>query len=325
MPYKVNYDTSTSTPPEEPSFLQKWGGTGVRLGAGVLSTLAQGADVFGGLGIPLAGAIGAGGEALAEKVEGSPISYPRIGMEGAISSVPLGWIFGGGIAGAAAKNAAYSGAGTVGRQVAAGENPLDTSNMKSTALNTGLGALLGGGIAKWHGPGVIAPDVEPPPTPVEPPLNISTDYGQRTFHSPIPQIKAARTPINAKDISTFQGNLEAGLEKKLSGGPDISDMVGDLDSGINNASQQGAQRRALNFRADTNATKLEQQADAAYYKQQQAEVDAEGNPLDQADKTLLNAKRSMGSTPPVQPPTPPAANPDLMDQYLASVEGPTKR
>jgi hypothetical protein len=129
---------------EDPSFIERMGGlrgllgTGTRVISGVLSA--------GGLwpGAAISGA----GESLAEAIEGSPQNPTRIAAEAALGSVPMLKIFKiGKPMQSFIRGAAYSGIGTAGRELAAGED----INPRAVAESAALGGATGAGLAKFLG------------------------------------------------------------------------------------------------------------------------------------------------------------------------------
>jgi predicted methyltransferase len=160
--------------------LRNWLGTGVRLGTGIAS-----AEGF-WPGALISGA----GELVAQGVEGSwdsvfrhPIdtagkNFGRIGVEAAIGAVPVGKIIKAGrVATSAAKNAAMTGVGDVGRQWAEGNfDTPDTTlsdlvtgqtphapgwDMNRTLLAAGIGGVTGGAVGAFTGTKPL-PKPEPP-------------------------------------------------------------------------------------------------------------------------------------------------------------------
>lgn len=134
--------------------LRDMAATGVRIGSGWGASIPA---MEPGLG-SLAGAGIAGlGEGAAELIEGSPLSPARMGTEAVLGAVPLGKIFKAGRAAQSAiRSGALSGAGTLMRQQARGEdvNLKDAGNAALIGAMTGgvLGHLTGGAASKAPAP-----------------------------------------------------------------------------------------------------------------------------------------------------------------------------
>lgn len=148
-------DTPSANKPA-PTFLERQGGvrglagTGVRTIAGLLSGLASSSAVLDGpIGPALGGAIGGAGEAAAEAIEGSKLNPGRMAVEAGLGAVPFGAILKEGHPLASfLRGAAFSGAGTAGRDLATTGNvdprAVGESALMGGAVNGGLGWLLKG-------------------------------------------------------------------------------------------------------------------------------------------------------------------------------------
>lgn len=172
---------------QEPSFLDRLGGvrglagTGVRAVSGALA--AEGG--------PTGAAIGAGGEGLAELVEGSlgRKTIPRVVAEAGISSIPFGSVFKPGrVLASAGLGALHAGGGAALREAAAGQTP----DLKSVGLAAASGGMLNAALAKLLG-GVHPPVAQPAKFEVETTAVpggrvLSTKPGTTEFNNPPPPI-----------------------------------------------------------------------------------------------------------------------------------------
>jgi len=140
-------------PKNEPGTLRKLGAAGVRVGSGIIGSLIAAEP---GLGTAIGGGLGAGGESLAEYLEGAEQDPRKIATEAAITAVPLGKLF---QTGKALKSALYGGAlsggSTVARELAAGEE----IDPKAVGINAALGGALTGLLAHIGGPKTQTQDV----------------------------------------------------------------------------------------------------------------------------------------------------------------------
>lgn len=139
-----------AAPPEETSGFQNVRnmlGMGTRLVGGFLSNAGSWPGAL----------IGGGSELIAQGIEGSlgRTTIPRVAAEAAIGAVPLGnLVKGGRIAASAAKNAAFSGGGDIGRQVAEQYDPSQGRGVMDTDIDwqrAGGATLLGGGVGATLG------------------------------------------------------------------------------------------------------------------------------------------------------------------------------
>ena len=226
-------------PPEPPSTLRR--------------LLAGATRVAGGL-YPLGGPIGAGlaggAEALAEKIEGTPVDPRRMAVEGAIGAVPvLKYIQGGRALASALKTGALTGVGEAGRQVTRGEE----FDPQMALLAAGAGAATGGLLGRLGGP---------PTKPVAP-------------------RSAPEAHIDPKERAAFVKTLESELGRHLNAIP--SGAKRDLKSFLaieqetkrsvamtrSAAQREAARIEALEQRADMDWMKRE--ADA--FKKQRADAE----------------------------------------------------
>lgn len=176
---------------QKPSTLRKFLAGAARVGSGVLAT------PVGMIPSPIttgtAIGIGAGGELLAEFIEGSDPNLSRIALEGGLAAIPLGKIIKGGKAAQSAlRSGAMTGTGELGRQYTMGEE----FSPGSAALATGLGAATGGILSRftpssWSGP---APAAAKPTGPA---------YGPKTLKEFI----QGATPQDAETFATRAGAL----------------------------------------------------------------------------------------------------------------------
>lgn len=182
--------------------------------------------------------------------------------------------------------AGVKGAATALKGVQTGANALFALHGAKQALdphtNVGqklMGVVEGAGgaagtLAGIHGlmnPPVKTVTPKPVLTPAtEPPFEVSTDLGQRTFHSPVPQRGLQRPPKpSPEETFLFQEDINRGLNQGLKGAPTGEEMLGGVDEAITDAAKQGKQARTVNERDFNRGTKAEQSADAQWYKTQQ--------------------------------------------------------
>lgn len=143
-------------PKEEPKSALRVAGDVVRAvaerGRGIGALISRlGSGALSNMGGPAGAAISGGGEALAQKIEGTGddgLNYGRIGVEAGIGAVPFGKLIKAGKFGISAlKGAGLSGAGVVGRKaadVATGEDP---DALKKWSKWDALPVVLGGGMS----------------------------------------------------------------------------------------------------------------------------------------------------------------------------------
>lgn len=148
MPLTGSYKPAplpSANQPENVSPVRKWlaGGTRVLSGWGASIPAMEP-----GLGSVIGATIAGGGEALAEKIEGSPLNEARIALEAGLGAVPLSRVFKAGRAAQSAiRSGALAGTGEAGREYVQGEQ----LSPGSIATATGLGGLLGGALGKFSG------------------------------------------------------------------------------------------------------------------------------------------------------------------------------
>lgn len=142
MPIKFRRPGGTTPPAasSDPSFLERMGGlrglagTGVRIGSGILASP----------GMAWGGAVGGAGELASELVEGTSPNKARIATEAAIGAVPMSSIFKVGKPVASAiRSGAMSATGTIGRELAMGEDVSPRAALESGGMGALMGLLLG--------------------------------------------------------------------------------------------------------------------------------------------------------------------------------------
>lgn len=188
-----NQPQPQAKPTPSPSFLERLGGwrglagTAVRTGSGVLSSE----------GFWPGAAISGAGEALAQQVEGSGFSLPKIATESAFGAIPFGKIVKGGkVLGSALRSGAL-GAGHEIVSEGLGKNDMSGANIATAA---GLGAVLGAGGSKLMKAAPEANKVKPGEFIVEPTAQpggrVLPGTGKVTAKNPLQDVLAP-PPIKA--------------------------------------------------------------------------------------------------------------------------------
>ena len=230
----------------EPTFKQGYGlkdlvgasegSTVDRVGEGIGSLARIGSSFIGASGGWPGAAAGAGGEALAQFLEGSinKTSLPRIGVEAGLGAIPFGRIASGARAATAVgKTAAISSAGDVGRQWSEGafDDPNDSHEWNKG--RTALATLLGGGA------GFVMNKLSPglPPPPKAPDVIVESSGAVPRFQSgtglgvrpPINEAPPSATPFtNRETIASGKTELSAGRSEPPS--TNYSGGVGSIQS-----------------------------------------------------------------------------------------------
>lgn len=198
--------------------LRDMAATGVRIGSGWGASIPA---MVPGLGSLAGAGIAGAGEGAAELIEGSPLSPARMGVEAALGAVPLGGIFKAGrVAQSAMRSGALSGAGTLMRQQARGEDV----NLREAGSAALIGAATGGVLGHMTGgaPKGPAPEydvieqaggktgyIQRTPPPSAPPVDPRTAYFAKQGLNP---------PTAPGRMASAQGELPFGTPEPSVGG-----------------------------------------------------------------------------------------------------------